>query len=234
MKKKLLITLFAGLLLLSAVACGSDEGDETGTAGGTLGTGDGYINFDGTDTNGNPITNDTAPDETQFDPSEENPTFADKTMKVVVFTWNANLRSSTVVSADTVAGGAKEGDILNVTGESANWYRLDSGLYIAKSAAADAAALEGFTEVNEQVTVTGSVNFRSYPSAETNSVRGSLAKDTVVTRVAKGESWSLVKCTITVKNDDGEDEQVEKEYYVHNKYLQGSSDTTAETTAANA
>ncbi len=226
MNKKLLITLIAGLLLLSAVSCGSDDPEESGTAGGTLGTGDGYIDFDGTDTNGNPIINETTASEPQFDPSEENPTFADKTMKVVVFTWNANLRSSTVVSAETVAGGAKEGDILNVTGESTNWYRLDSGLYIAKTAAADAAALEGFTEVNEQVTVTGSVNFRSYPSADTNSIRGSLAKDAVVTRVAKGESWSLVTCTVTVKNEDGEDEKVEKNYYVHNKYLQGNSDTT--------
>ncbi len=227
MNKKIFAILVSGLVLLSAVACGSDEDTETTGSESTSDT-ESHIIINGSDTDSDTTSDpESETEDPNIDPTEENPVFTDKSMKVVVITWNANIRSQTNLSEGSIAGGAKEGDILTVTGESTNWYRLEDNLFIAKSVVADAAGLEGFTEVNEQVVITGgSVNLRSYPSSDSdNSIRGSLVEGTVLTRVAVGESWSRVKYEIT--NADGVKE--EKEYYIYNKYIKTASETDSET-----
>ncbi len=217
MKKKLLVLLVAGIVLLTAASCTGDKNNETDSQTDSATESDSYIVVGSGDESSDTDTDTEAETEKEtIDPTEESPVFEEKSMKVVIVTWNANIRSRTDTKADSIVGGAKEGDILNVTGESKNWYRIEGDLYVAKTVAADAAALEGFTAVDEQVVISGgSVNVRSYPSADTDSIRGSLTEGTVVTRVAVGESWSRIKYEIT--NEDGV--KVEKEYYVYNKYI---------------
>ncbi len=219
MNKKLLAVLIAGLLLLTAASCGKKDSDkdketlppvQTTADGETVGS-----NEIVTDGQGNVVTE--APAETL--PPEPNPVFAEKTMKVVVFTWSAKLRSSTDLSTDdNVIHWPTEGAVLDVTGESETWYRVtynEKEAYIRKSVAADAAALDGFTAINDTVTTNGVSNIRSYPSADTDSIRGQATKDATLTRVAVGGDWS--KVLFTVKDKDGKD--VEKEYYIHNSCL---------------
>lgn len=259
MNKKLLVLLTAALLLVAstATACGkkNPDSDETGTgnADGT-GTKPNYIVI-GTDTNGNDITAEN-PDETKAptpgtDPSEPNPTFVDVTKKVVIFTAVATVRSSTVVADNNAIGWPSEGKILDVTGESEKWYRINytvdgetTTAYIAKTVAADAAVLDTFTDIEggEEVEISvAAVNVRSYPSADsTNSIRGSLKKGTKVTRVAVNDSWSRIlyeEVSETETDAEGNPKKEIKQYYISNdciKTLETEASTDASTeTAAN-
>jgi hypothetical protein len=201
MNKKLFALLLAGLLVASMTACNNtNPHDDTTESGNT--PEDSYIVI-GTDENGNDVTEipSKEPETEAFDPSETNPTFVDVTKKVVVFAGVATVRTSTVLAENNAVGWPSEGKLLDVTGESENWYRIlytvdgeEKECYIAKTVAADAAVLDGYTEVEEEVIITvDAVNVRSYPSAaSTLSVRGSLKKDTKVTRVAVGEKWSRI------------------------------------------
>ncbi len=240
--KRVLISLFAALLLVSAAACnrtGPNQETGTGTESGTAS----YIVV-GTDESGNdvteptPVENVTTPEK---DPTELNPTFVDVSKKVVVFTAVATVRTATNLTAETAIGWPSEGRELECTGESENWYRIkypvngeEQICYIAKTVAADAAALEGFTAVNEEVIIiTEAVNVRSYPSsASTQSIRGSLKKDAKVTRVGVSENWSRILYEVTSEtetNTDGTPVKTVKEYYISNDCLKVP---TAETTAA--
>ncbi len=251
MNKKLIALLAAALLLVSvaATACNNNNPKEDDTTGNTgANTTDDYIVI-GTDESGNDVTrpnNDLPiePGETQFDPSETNPTFKDVTMKVVVFSAVATVRSETVLGENGV-GWPSEGRVLDATGESDNWYRVtyevngkETDCYIAKTVAGDAAALEGFTEINDVVTIaTDAVNVRSYPSAQYSlSIRGSLKKGDKVTRVAVGEKWSRIQFEVTSETEtdaSGQAKKEIKEYYVSNDCLVlPAADTAATTTAA--
>ena len=155
--KKIFALLLAGLLVASFTACqntpaNTDESSNTDSNG----TGD-YIVI-GTDNEGNPVTEPNNPStETEYDPSEANPTFTDVTMKVVVFASVATVRTSTVLADNNAVGWPSEGRVLDVTGESENWYRIEYPVegetqvcYIAKTVAADAAVLENFTACEEE------------------------------------------------------------------------------------
>ena len=202
MNKKLLALLLAGLLVASVTACtGGDDPKDT-TDSESKKPEDNYIVV-GTDDAGNDITEipTQEPADPGFDPSETNPTFVDVTKKVVVFAGVATVRTSTVLNAENAVGWPSEGKILDVTGESDNWYRItypvdgeNKDCYIAKTVAADATALDGYTAVEEEVEINvEAVNVRSYPSTASDlSIRGSLKKGTKVTRVAVGEKWSRI------------------------------------------
>ena len=201
MNKKLLTLLLAGLLVASMAACTPNKpNDDTTDSGNT--PEDSYIVI-GTDENGNDVTEipSQEPETDPFDPSETNPTFVDVTKKVVVFAGVATVRTSTVLADNNAVGWPSEGKLLDVTGESENWYRItysvdgeDKECYIAKTVAADASALDGYTDVEEEVEIiVDAVNVRSYPSTASNlSVRGSLNKGAKVTRVAVSETWSRI------------------------------------------
>ena len=240
MNKKLLALLLAGLLVAAMTACqGNKPNDETTDSGNN--PEDSYIVI-GTDENGNDVTEipSKEPETEAFDPSETNPTFVDVTKKVVVFSAVATVRTSTVVADNNAVGWPSEGRELDATGESENWYRItysvdgeDKECYIAKTVAADATALDGFTDVEEEVIITvDAVNVRSYPSAaSTLSVRGSLKKGAKVTRVAVSENWSriLYEVVSETETDAEGNAKVEiKQYYVSNDCLKVVEATTTE------
>ena len=244
MNKKLLALLLAGLLVASVTACTKPgTGDDTTDSGNT--PEDSYIVI-GTDENGNDVTDipTQEPVTDPFDPSESDPTFVDVTKKVVVFTYTATVRSSTVIAENNGVGWPSEGKILDVTGESENWYRItysvdgeDKECYIAKTVAADASALDGYTDAEEEVEIiVDAVNVRSYPStASEKSVRGSLKKGAKVTRVAISEKWSriLFEVVSETETDAEGNAKVEiKQYYVSNDCLKVVETATESTTEA--
>lgn len=242
MNKKLLALLLAGLLVASVTACTKPGTDDDTTDSGNTPE-DSYIVI-GTDENGNDVTEipSKEPETDPFDPSETNPTFVDVTKKVVVFTYTATVRSSTVIAESNGVGWPSEGKLLDVTGESENWYRItysvdgeDKECYIAKTVAADASALDGYTDVEEEVEITvEAVNVRSYPSTASNlSVRGSLKKGTKVTRVAVSEKWSRIFFEVVSETEtdaEGNAKVEIKQYYVSNDCLKVVEDTTTEAT----
>ena len=232
MNKKLLVLLTAALLLVSATACNSNPGNNDTTEDSAADTKDSYIVV-GTDEFGNDVTQNgnttLEPEDTQFDPSEEAPTFVDVSKKVIVFTAVATVRTSTVLADNNSVGWPQEGKILDVTGESENWYRINYNVngetqtcYIAKTVAADASVLDAFTSCEEEeVEVSeAAVNVRSYPStASNNSIRGSLKKGEKVIRVAVSEKWSRIKYEVVSETEtDAEGNAVVtvKEYYISN------------------
>jgi hypothetical protein len=231
MNKKLLALLLAGLLVAATTACTQPgQGDETGDK---TNEGEGNYIVIGTDAEGNDITEipTTQPENPGFDPSETDPVFVDVTKKVVVFSAVATVRTSTVLADNNAVGWPSEGRELDVTGESENWYRINytvdgetKDCYIAKTVAADAAALEGFTAVEEEVEITvEAVNVRSYPSAASElSIRGSLKKGTKVTRVGVSENWSRIFYEIVSETEtdaEGNPKVEIKQYYVSNDCL---------------
>ena len=242
MNKKLLVLLTAALLLLSATACNQGSGTDDTTADSAADTKDAYIVV-GTDEFGNDVTQATTnpqePEDTQFDPSEEAPTFVDVTKKVVVFTAVATVRTSTVLADNNSVGWPQEGKLLDVTGESENWYRINYNVngdmqtcYIAKTVAADASVLDAFTPCEEEeVEVSeGAVNVRSYPStASSNSIRGSLKKGDKVIRVAVSEKWSRIKYEVVSETEtdaEGKPVVTVKEYYISNDCITAPSAAT--------
>ncbi len=242
MNKKLLVMLVAALVLVSAASCGKNRGKDNETLPPadeetTIDSTGDYIVVTGTDAEGN-TTIETIPVEPETDrPIETNPTFVDKTLKVVVIANRGTVRKNPDMNEDSKIAWPAEGTELNVTGESNDWYRLSYGegvAYITKSIVADAAGLEGFTEVNETVTVTGDVHVRSYPSADSDySIRGSFKSGATVTRVGIGEKWSRVLFTVSVETESGDKEEVVKEYYINNNYIK-TPETVAESTADSA
>jgi hypothetical protein len=240
MNKKLLTLLLAGLLVASMAACTPNKpNDDTTDSGNT--PEDSYIVI-GTDENGNDVTEipSQEPETDPFDPSETNPTFVDVTKKVVVFAGVATVRTSTVLADNNAVGWPSEGKLLDVTGESENWYRItysvdgeDKECYIAKTVAADASALDGYTDVEEEVEIiVDAVNVRSYPSTASNlSVRGSLKKGAKVTRVAVSEKWSRIFFEVVSETEtdaEGNAKVEIKHYYVSNDCLKVVEATTTE------
>ena len=240
MNKKLLALLLAGLLVASMAACTPNKpNDDTTDSGNT--PEDSYIVI-GTDENGNDVTEipSQEPETDPFDPSETNPTFVDVTKKVVVFASVATVRTSTVLADNNAVGWPSVGKLLDVTGESENWYRItysvdgeDKECYIAKTVAADASALDGYTDVEEEVEIiVDAVNVRSYPSTASNlSVRGSLKKGAKVTRVAVSEKWSRIFFEVVSETEtdaEGNAKVEIKQYYVSNDCLKVVEATTTE------
>lgn len=247
MKKKLLVLTLAAVLLMSAAACGDGSGEnETGTGTPGIPVGTGEVDL-GTDADGNPVTG--APETPTSAPvvdnvTEENPTFAEISKKVYIWYGSAFVRSGTKIADDNKIGSFSEGDIVTVTAESENWYRIkyeDKDAYIAKSVAGDYDVIEKMVAVdNEEVEVTAeSLRVRSYPSTDggDNTVRGSLVKGDKVTRVAKGETWSCILYTVESETEttaDGNPVKEVKKYFVHNDYIKGpeTAATEASTEAA--
>jgi predicted small secreted protein len=220
MMKKIFALLLAGLMLttLTLTACndGKDKGKDTDDT-----EDPGIIEEYETDEEGNIIT--TEPEETtgkeepgnqsgndsNTDISESKPEIKDSTVKkIYVFAAQATIRSNTVVEEDSYESTAKKGDILDVTGETTNWYQIsykDKTCYIAKTVAGDNAVLEGFTAVTEKtVTVTTNAKLRSYPTTAFNESKNDRtyvetvkagATLTLVATSADGK-WSRVKCNI--------------------------------------
>ena len=250
MNKKLLVILAAALVALSATACTEEGSGETDTdATGTKNPNESYIVVDGTDEDGNPVTSvdpDTAAPETEgFDPTEDNPTFTDVSKQVVVFTAVATVRTSTQIVDNNAVGWPSEGKILEVTGESDNWYRIkypvngtETECYIAKTVAADASVLDTFTAIEngEEVMISvEAVNVRSYPStASDNSIRASLKYGAKVIRVAVNDQWSRIIFEVVSETEtdaEGNPVKEQKMYYISNDCLAVTTETPVETVA---
>ena len=241
MNKKLIALLLAGLLVASFTACKDNQGGTDDTSADNTDTKDNYIVI-GTDEAGNDITeaitNEPVADP-GFDPTETDPVFTDVTKKIVVFASVATVRTSTVLADNNAVGWPSEGRLLDVTGESENWYRItytvdgeEKECFIAKTVAADADVLDAFTTVEEEeveITVEA-VNVRSYPSAaSSNSIRGSLKKGTKVTRVAVSENWSRIIYEVVSETEtDAEGNPVVeiKQYYVSNDCIKAPEAAT--------
>lgn len=257
--KKLLITVVAAVvvvviaivcLVVGLNACQDTPDNDTTTPEVTT-DGDNIVTDDQgntvTDDDGNPVTKE--PEEVGTDPSEENPTFVDKTMKVAIYTYAATIRTSTDTSSENGVAWPAEQTVLDVTGESDNWYRISykvngepTTCYIAKSVVADAAILDTFTAVEggeEEVIIDGvtAANVRSFPTTESDkSIRFTLKEGEKVIRTAVSENWSRIKCEVEEErtNEDGETEivVVTKEYYVNNVAIKAVDADTTTTTAA--
>ena len=240
MNKKLFALLLAGLLVASITACNNNPGNTEDTSGNTNDTNDQYIVI-GTDEQGNDITEaiTQTPADTSFDPTETNPTFVDVTKKIVVFAGVATVRTDTTLAENNAVGWPSEGRILDVTGESDNWYRINYTVdgetkecYIAKTVAADASVLDGFTNVAEEEVeiIVDAVNVRSYPSAaSSNSIRGSLKKGAKVTRVAVSENWSRIIYEVVSETEtdaEGNAKVEIKQYYISNDCLKAPEAAT--------
>ena len=169
-------------------------------------------------------------------PDEDNPIFDDITKEILVVSSVAIVRISPQPAVDNAVGWPKEGRRFIATGESRNWYRIkydvdgtEQDCYIAKNIAGETSVFESFTEIEgdgELVKVTAtSLNVRSYPSADFSvdvAVRGALAKDAQVKRVAVSENWSRILFEVkseTETNTDGSAVYETKEYYISNKYI---------------
>ena len=248
MNKKLFALLLAGLLVASVTACSKDGDGETTADANANTPEDSYIVV-GTDEQGSDVTDvittTTAPGTDAFDPTETNPTFTDVTKKVVILAEVAKVRTTTVLIDNNVVGWPKEGKLLDVTGESENWYRItytvndkEETCYIAKTVAADVSVLDGFKEVAEEEVevIADSLNVRSYPSADHSyAVRGTLKKGDKVTRVAVSEGWSrsLFEMTYETETDaEGKPKTEIKQYYVKNEYIKAPEASTEAATAA--
>ena len=245
MNKKVLLLLVAALLLTSAVACNKDKGNDQETGATTTPTESGdFIVVPGTDADGNPVTY-LEPAETQApedDPSEANPTFTDVTKQVVVVARAATIRTSTVVADNNGYAWPSENRVLDVTGESENWYRINydgKPCYITKGVVGDYDVIQAFTNLSEHEEVEiseASVNVRSYPSTATSySIRGQLTKGTKVTRVAVSDKWSriLFEVKSETETDESGNAKVEiMQYYVSNDCIKSLTDDTATDTVA--
>lgn len=206
MMKKIFALLLAGLMLttLTLTACSDDKNngkdtDDTEDAG--------IIDEYETDEDGNIITTEPESTEGENDPSgnqggndsntdisETNPEVKEtEVKKIYVFAAQATIRNNTVIEEDSYESTAKKGDILDVTGESANWYQIsykNKTCYIAKTVAGDNAVLEGFTAVTEKtVTVTTNAKLRSYPTTAFNESKNDR---TYVETVKAGATLTLV------------------------------------------
>jgi hypothetical protein len=247
MNKKLLTLLLAGLLVASITACTKPGDNETTTDDTSVLTPEDSYIVNGTDAEGNDITEivTQAPADTSFDPSETNPTFTDVTKKVVILAEVAKVRTSTVMIDNNVVGWPKEGKLLDVTGESENWYRItytvndkEETCYIAKTVAADVSVLDGFKDVAEEEVevIADSLNVRSYPSADHSyAVRGTLKKGAKVTRVAVSEGWSRILFEMTYETEtdaEGNPKTEIKQYYIKNEYIKAPEATTEAATEA--
>ncbi len=255
MNKKVLLLLVAALLLTSAVSCNKDKGNDKETGTSTtptpVDTGD-FIVVPGTDADGNPVTylEPVTPGEPEDNISETNPTFTDVTKQVIVVARAATIRTSTVVADNNGCAWPAENRVLDVTGESANWYRVnynDTPCYIAKTVVGDYDVIQAFTPISDEVEISeASVNIRSYPSTDTGlSIRGQLTKGTKVTRVAVSDKWSriLFEVESETETDESGNAKVEiKQYYVSNDCIKSltavteagtAADTEAATNAAN-
>ena len=206
MMKKIFALLLAGLMLttLTLTACSDDKNngkdtDDTEDAG--------IIDEYETDEDGNIITTEPESTEGENDPSgnqggndsntdisETNPEVKEtEVKKIYVFAAQAAIRNNTVIEEDSYESTAKKSDILDVTGESANWYQISFNgktCYIAKTVAGDNAVLEGFTAVTEKtVTVTTNAKLRSYPTTAFNESKNDR---TYVETVKAGATLTLV------------------------------------------
>ena len=157
----------------------------------------------------------------------------------MVFAGVATVRTDTTLAENNAVGWPSEGRILDVTGESDNWYRINytvdgetKACYIAKTVAADASVLDGFTNVAEEEVeiIVDAVNVRSYPSAaSSNSIRGSLKKGTKVTRVAVSENWSRIIYEVVSETEtdaEGNAKVEIKQYYISNDCLKAPEAAT--------
>ena len=236
--KKLLVVLFAALLLVSAAACSQEgQGDETGTGTDTsvqipVGTGDVVV---GTDENGNIVTTpveDATQAPVQDNISEADPTFTDCDKTLYVWVATATIRSATVIGEENGIAWPTEGTTLKCTGESKNWYRVEyeeKTAYIAKTVAGDYAAITGMTEVdNEEIEISADVNVRTFPSTDGGdlTIRGGLQKGTKVTRVAKGETWSCILFAVESESEtdaEGKPVVTMKKYFIVNECIKDAA-----------
>lgn len=244
MMKKRLIALFAAtaiLLASSATACtkkGQDDSKDSNTEASTVNPFPGTV--DGSDTAYHePVSGQEATTKAPEvdNTSEPNAVFTDINKKLFVFTGVATVRTDTVISDTTGCGWPTEGTVLDATGESKNWYRINYGgktCYIAKSVVIDYAVIQAFTEVNETVTISDNVNVRSAPSSESGtSIRGVLKKGATVTRVGVSANWSCILYPVVSETEtdaSGAPKTEYKRYYISNDCI-ASPETAPETTA---
>lgn len=250
MKKTLVITL-AALLLLSVTAC-SNNGSETETG---VETGTGIVFPVGTEGEGSTNSQDTgaetkapgatvtteAATEAPDDISEKDAEFQD--IKATLYFWvGANIRSNTVLDADNIIGTVTEGSILTATGKSEKWYRVDySGKvgYVSMTVAGDKAILDTFNDVTpEEVEITeDGVRVRTFPSVDggQNTIIAKLNKGDKVTRIAVGDGWSRIQYVVLSESEtgaDGKPAKETKEYYVSSEYIKSEAATENATEAA--
>ncbi len=234
MTKKLLALLAASLLLLSLAACKNNDTDkDTDTLSPYDESEDDHDTE--TDKHGNVVTDtdtDTETETTRVD--DVNPSFTNKSLKVITVASQGYIRKAADFSGDSIFDTAFEGDELTVTGEGGGWYRIAYGentCYIRKSLVAPASLVDGFTAVSDTVTVKTAANIRSFPLVDDIQdeyiIRTSVPAGTVLERVATNGTWSRVKFTVTVENEGGTQEEV-KEYYVSNSCLTIPETETAE------
>ena len=228
------ILLLALAMVLTAVSCADDPVETDTTTVGEQGDPD-----EGSTTE--PSDDGT----TTTDPSDDGSTTADPTpddmtelqlVKLVVVAQAANVYAARGDEAAKTT--FAEGSILTAEAEDAEWYLVKNehgdGGFVAKTDVADAAVLDSFEAVAEEVwEVTGMVAVvRSYPSMDASlpgfqqMARGTLQAGTTVTRLAANDTWSRVRAEVVI---DGA--TVTGEYYVMTASIAKVSDNT--TTAPN-
>ncbi len=241
MKKRVTALLLAALLLaFAAASCGSnhDKNGESGTEYDSRNPSGETQTVAETNSFGEPVTQ--GESQTSAPPvdnqSEPNATFTDISKQLYVWTGVATVRTDTVISESTGCGWPKEGTVLNATGESSRWYRINYGgkvCYISKNVVCDYSLIQSFKEVNETVKISENVKVRSLPSSSSeSSVRGILKKDATVTRVGVGDGWSCILYEVVSETEtdaSGKPVTETKRYYISSDCI---ATNTGETSAS--
>lgn len=250
MNKKLFVLTLAGLLLLSASACGGKDTESNTTSASTTTV---KPNTDGTyaieyttetDVFGNVIRvpvsegtvgetstvttkpssgiTDIAPTESIY---EANPAWTAYTTPVTIYVGaKANIRNSTASNSTTLRT-VEAGSTLTVDAYSTKWFRVkntdNTYSYISKQAAIDKAVLDAFVAAPENETV------KLTDATEYLNMRLLPSVDSkLMGTLKKGDTVARKSigaewsCIVYVDSN-----QVSHEYYVSNKYIQSTSAT---------
>ena len=249
-KKRVLALLMAGIILVAATtACSNNPEENESTTGNGMTVGTGLV--DPTDTledeTGDPSNPSKNPgsSSTNTDINETNPSWTEKAGTVVVISKTAvNVRKDTSTDSE-VLGTVKDGDPLEATKYSDNWYCVtyegETG-YISRRRVveADKALEDSFVEYSAEITVTAetSIWIRRYPvipeesalkkDLEKHLLCGTLDHGEKVTCVAKGDGWYKVEFKTDKEGTVDKDGTETRTYYITASTSYVEEETTAQ------
>lgn len=245
-KKRVLALLMAGIILVAATtACSNNPEENESTTGNGMTVGTGLV--DPTDTledeTGDPSTPSKNPgsSSTNTDINETNPSWTEKAGTVVVISKTAvNVRKDTSTESK-VLGTVKDGDTLEATKYSDNWYCVtyegETG-YISRRRVveADKELEDSFVEYSAEITVTAetSISIRRYPAIpaeddeKSHLVCGYLKNGAKVTCVAKGDGWYKVEFKTDKEGTVDKDGTETRTYYITASTSYVEEETTAQ------
>ncbi len=204
MKNKVIVIL-AALMLATLPACAQsgNNPEETTTKQPDISTTETTYADQPVDNTGEPTETTAAP---STDKSASDRKFTETDDKVVVIAAAANLRTDTIVSADTKYKEVTKGTELTRTGYDEEWYRIKladvEGTYYIKASVVNLVTEETVLETPRTMyVISNSLTVRSSPDFNASNNRiGYLSKGAEILVVAEGDGWYRIE----YKNDKNE------------------------------